>query len=93
MPPASRIASSILLKASLAAVFDDDAGAGGDVGFEIGVGAARVAGDDVQAGVMQPAGERLALDEELDFEAGQQDFVEHPDDQLGLADGETPHSI
>ena len=75
------------------AVFDDDAGAGGDVGLEIGVGPARVAGGDVQTGVVQPAGERLALDEKFDFEAGQQDFVEHPDDQLGLADGETPHSI
>ena len=82
-----------LAKASLSAVFDDDAGGGGDVGLEIGVGSARVAGEDVQVGVMQPAGERLALDEKFDFEAGHQGFVEHPDDQLGLADGKTPHSI
>ena len=82
-----------LAKASLPAVFDDDAGGGGDVGLEIGVGSARVAGEDVQVGVMELAGERLALDEKFDFEAGHQGFVEHPDEQLGLANGETPHSI
>jgi len=42
---------------------------------------------------MKPPGERLAFDEEFDFETGRQGFVEHPDDQFGLADGETPHSI
>jgi hypothetical protein len=91
----ARIANCLqyLAKASLPAVFDNDAGGGSDVGLEIGVGSARVAGEDVQVGVMQPAGERLALDEKFDFEAGHQGFVEHPDDQLGLADGETPHSI
>jgi hypothetical protein len=36
---------------------------------------------------MQPPGDRLALDDELHVEAGQQDFVEHPDDQFVLADG------
>ena len=75
-----------------AVVFDDDAGAGREVGLEIGVGAAGVAGGDVQPAVVQPARERLAFDQELDFEAGQQDLVEHPDGQLRLADGETPHS-
>ena len=35
--------------------------------------------------------ERLVFDEELDFEAGQQDFVEHPDDQFVLTNGEAPH--
>ena len=52
-----------------------------------------VAGGDVQPAVVEAAGERLALDQELDFEAGQQDLVEHPDDQLGLTDGETPHAV
>ena len=37
------------------------------------------------------AGERAVLDDELDLEAGQQDFVEHPDDQLVLTDGQTSH--
>jgi hypothetical protein len=32
------------------------------------------------------------LDDEFDFEAGKQDFVEHPDHQLVLTDRETPHS-
>jgi hypothetical protein len=40
---------------------------------------------------VQPLGQRLSLDDEIHLEAGQQDFVEHPDGQLGLANGETPH--
>ena len=68
-------------------VFDDDAGTGSDVGFEEGIRAARVAGEHVDPGLMEPSRERPVLDDELDFEAGQQDFVEHPDDQLVLADG------
>jgi len=82
-----------LLEAPLPAVLDDDAGRGGDVGFEVSVGPAGVGGRDVQPGVMQPARERLAFDEKIDLEAGRQAFVEHPDDQFGLTDGETPHSI
>ncbi len=82
-----------LAQAPFAGVFNDDAGGGGDVGFEVGVGAARVARQDVQVRVMELPGERLALDEKFDFEAGLQGFVEHPDEQLGLTDGETPHSI
>ena len=39
------------------------------------------------AGVVQPPRERPVLDDELDLEAGQQDLVEHPDDQLVLTDG------
>jgi hypothetical protein len=35
---------------------------------------------------MEAAGERAVLDDELDLESGQQDFVEHPDDQFVLAD-------
>ena len=44
-------------------------------------------GDDVDAGVVQAPGERPVFDDELDFEAGQQDLVEHPDDQFVLTDG------
>jgi hypothetical protein len=29
----------------------------------------------------------------LDLEAGHQGFVEHPDEQLGLTNGDAPHSI
>ena len=82
-----------LAQAALATVLDDDAGCGGDVGLEVGIGAPRVAGEDVDPGVMEPSGDRLALDEEFDLEAGRQGFIKHPDDQFGLADGETPHSI
>ena len=44
---------------------------------------------------MPASSRRLAsgfvLDDELDFEAGQQDLVEHPDDQLVLTDREALH--
>ena len=43
--------------------------------------------DDVHAGLVETARERPVLDDELDFEAGQQDLVEHPDDQFVLTDG------
>ena len=74
-----------------AVVFDDDAGARAEVGFDKRVGAPWIAGRDVHAGVMKPARERPVFDDELHFKAGQQDGVEHPDDQLVLADGEAPH--
>ena len=82
-----------LAQALAAVVLDDDAGAGREVGLEVGIGALEVAAGDVQTAVVQATRERLALDQELDFEAGQQDLVEHPDGQLRLADGETPHSV
>ena len=80
-------ASRHLARTAPAVVFDDDAGAGADVGFEEGIGATGIPGDDVHAGVMETPGERPVLDDEFDLEAGQQDLVEHPDDQLVLTDG------
>jgi hypothetical protein len=41
---------------------------------------------------MEAARERLALDQELDFETGQQDLIEHPDGEFRLARGEAPHA-
>ncbi len=82
-----------LLQAAAAVVFDDDAGAGAEVGLDEGVGAPRIAGGGLDAGVVETPRQRAALDDEFDLEAGQQDFVEHPDDQLVLTDGETPHQI
>ena len=76
-----------LLQAAAAVVFDDDAGAGAEVGFEVGVGAPGIAGRDVDAGVVEAPRRRTAFDDELDLEAGQQDLVEHPDDQFVLTDG------
>jgi hypothetical protein len=75
-----------LLQAALAVVFDDDAGARGQVGFDVGFRAAGIGSHDVDAAVVQPPCGGLALDDELHVEAGQQDLVEHPDDQLVLAD-------
>ena len=60
---------------------------GTEVGLEEGVGAPGVARDDVDTGVVQPARQRPVFDDELDLEAGQQDLVEHPDDQFVLTDG------
>jgi hypothetical protein len=42
--------------------------------------------------VVELARERLALDQEFDVEAGHQRFIEHPDEQLGLTNGDAPHS-
>ena len=58
-----------------------------DVGFEVGIGAAGIADRDRDLRLVEAAGERPVLDDELDLEAGQQDLVEHPDDQLVLTDG------
>ena len=80
-----------LLRAAPSVVLDDDAGARPEISLDEGVGAAGVAGDDLDAGVVQAPRQRPVLDDELDLEAGQQDFVEHPDDQLVLTDGQTPH--
>jgi hypothetical protein len=52
-----------------AVVFDDDAGAGAEIGLEEGVSAAGIAREDVRAGLMETARERAILDDELDFEA------------------------
>ena len=48
------MASRMRFRLSPAVVFDDDAGAGGEVGLEVGVGAAGVAGGDVQPAVVEP---------------------------------------
>jgi len=42
---------------------------------------------------VEAAGERPVLDDELDLEAGRQDFGEHPDDQFVLTDSQTSHGI
>ena len=88
MPPASRTASSDLLDAALAVVLDDEAGGGGDVGFQVGVDAPRVAGRDLDPGVMETPGEGPAFDKEVNLEARQQYFVERSDDQFILTDGQ-----
>src|SRR5258707_536034 len=62
-----------LLQAAAAVVLDDDAGARADVGLEIGVGAARIATADRDARLVDAAGERPVLDDELDLEARMQD--------------------
>ena len=86
---AARVAHRVddLLGAALAVVLDDDAGGGAEIRLEPGVGAARVADGDRDARVVQLARQRPLFDDELDLEAGQQDLVEHPDDQLVLTDG------
>ena len=87
MPPASRTAETTFFTLRRRVVFDDEAGARGDVGFEVGVDPPRIAGDDLNAGVVQPPGERAAIDEEIDLEAGEQDGIQRADEQFVLADG------
>ncbi len=90
---AARIANGLdhLVQVLPAGVFDDDAGLGGDVGLQVGVRALHVAGRHGQAGSLELARERAALDQELHLDAGGQDLVEHPDHQFVLANGQTPH--
>src|SRR5260221_637146 len=78
-------------RAPTVAVYDDDACDGGKIGLEVGIGPLGVGEDDGHARIVETASERAILNEKFDLEAGHQDFVEHPDDQLVLADGETPH--
>ena len=73
-----------LANAAAAVVLNDEAGARRDVGFEVGVDPARVTGGGVDAGFVQAPGDRPALDEKIDLEAGQQDVVERPYDQFVL---------
>jgi hypothetical protein len=68
-------------------VLDDDAGTGPEVGLQEGIRPLRVAGDDVDARIVQPARERALFHDELDLEARQQNLVEHPDDEFVLTDG------
>src|SRR5262249_44013654 len=74
---------------SAAVVFDDDAGARTEVRFQPGFGAPRIAGGDGDAGFVQTPSERSLFDDELDFETGQQDLIEHPDDEFVLTDCQT----
>ena len=87
MPPASRTASSIFLRlrrplSSMMTQVPGRMSALRKVSVRAGI-----AGVTVHAGVVETPGERPAFDDELDLEAGQQDLVEHPDDQFVLADG------
>ena len=52
VPPASRIAEMTFLDAAPGVVFDDEAGAGGDVGLEVGIYPARVARGDLDSCVV-----------------------------------------
>ncbi len=72
--------------AAAVVVFDDEAGAGGDVGLEVGIDAARIADDDLDAIVVQPSCEGPAFDEEIHLEARQQHIVQGAGDQLVLTD-------
>ncbi len=77
--------------AAASGVLDDEAGAGGDVGFEVGVDAAGVAGHDLDAGIVEAPGDRPAFHDEVHVEARQQDLVQGADDEFVLADGENAH--
>jgi len=69
-----------LLDAALAVVLNDEAGVGGDIGFEVGVDSLGIAGNHLDPGVVEAPGEGPAFDKEVDLEARQKYFVERPDD-------------
>ena len=77
--------------AAPAAVVDDDAGSGIDVGVHVGSEAARVGPDGGHAGVVEPAGERAIFYDEGDVEGQRQCLVEGLDDQIVLADHHALH--
>ena len=68
-----------------AGVLDDDAGLRRDVGLQVGVGPLGIADQDRQIRSLELARERAVFDQKLDLDTGRQDLVEHPDDQLVLA--------
>src|SRR4029078_12005706 len=80
-----------LARAAAPVVFDDHAGAGSQIRLHPRVGAARVADGHRDLGFVKTAGERPILDDELDLESGEQNLVEHPDDEFVLANSKTPH--
>ena len=80
-----------LLQVPPPVVLDDHARARPEVRLHERVRPARVAADDFDARVVQPPRERSVFDDELELESREQDLVEHSDDELVLADGETPH--
>ena len=53
--------------------------------------ATKIAEGDRDIRVLQAPRQGPLFDNELDLETGQQDLVEHPDDQFVLTDGQTPH--
>src|SRR5262249_53084590 len=85
---ATRVADGLedLLQAAPAVVFDDDAGARTDVRLDPGFSDAWISGSDGDPGFVEPSRQGSVFDDEFDLEPGQQDLVEHPDDELVLAD-------
>ena len=78
-------------QAALAVVLDDHAGGRRDVGLEETGDPPRVGHADVDAGVVQAAGRRPVVEQELQIEAGRQRPVQDLDDEDVLTDGDAPH--
>jgi hypothetical protein len=78
-------------QAAAAVVFNDDASVRSEVGLEVGIGSLQIAGRDVYTRIAQPPGQGAILDEKFDFEAGQQDVIQHPHHQLVVANREALH--
>ena len=81
-----------LAQRAAAVVFDDDTGAGRDVGLDVGVDALRVADTDAEAGLVEAAGERGTFDQDVELGVGREHGIEQPHDQLRVTDREAPHS-
>ena len=77
------MSSSSVWPAALTAasvVFDDKAGAGGDVGLEVGIDAPRIAGGDLYPRIVETTREGTAFDEEIDLESREQYVVQGAND-------------
>ena len=72
VPPGVADGVEYLLDGALAGIFDEETGGGGDVGLEVCVDAPRIAGRDLDPGVMKTPGEGPAFDKEVNLEARQQ---------------------
>jgi len=90
---AAGVAHSVehLRQVALAGIFNDDRGGRQQVGLDVGVDPFRVGGRHRGAGIVETAGEGLALDQELDLDAGAEHGVQQPTHEFGLADGQAPH--
>ena len=62
-----------------------------DVFFEVGVDSSGIGGEHLDPRVVEAPRERLALHQEFDLEAREQDLVERANDQLILTNGQNAH--
>jgi hypothetical protein len=78
---------------SSAVVFDDDARARREIGFDESVEPFGVAYTDSKAGLVKSARQRGTFNQDVELGAGCEHRVEQPHNQFRVTDRETPHSL